>query len=201
MPRTGEQAQGLKTTSSHPHAACGGGKSTGDRARVTTHSAWKTRQSSEATASNHVQRLENKRQEEHTQPQIGRRCSFQPNADDKRSGTSGLPRAETENAPVEMSRDECLHGRRQLWAGASATRELMPQEDITQITPSMVTPVKDSSRRSSRCRRDEPCSPPGPRPKVGWPTEAEVRWIIKREDDPEEESRSPTMRPRKRAAV
>ena len=35
---------------------------------------------------------------------------------------------------------------------------------------------------------DEPCSPPGPRPKVGWPTEAKARWISKREDDPEEES-------------
>ena len=35
---------------------------------------------------------------------------------------------------------------------------------------------------------DEPCSPRGPRHKVGWPTEAEASWIIKHEHDPEEES-------------
>ena len=74
-----------------------------------------------------------KRKEEHTQPQEGGRASsLQPDADAMRSGTSNFPRAET--APVAMqlsddrqSRDECLHGRTQLWA--SATRQLMPQED------------------------------------------------------------------------
>ena len=35
---------------------------------------------------------------------------------------------------------------------------------------------------------DEPCSPTGPRLKVGWPTEAGARWITEHEDDPEEES-------------
>ena len=66
----------------------------------------------------------------------------------------------------------------------------MPQEDITQTTPSMVTPVQDSSKRSSRCRpsANEPCSLPGPRLKVAWPTEAGARWITEHEDDPEEES-------------
>ena len=67
----------------------------------------------------------------------------------------------------------------------------MPHEDITQTTPSMVTPVTDSLEQAKlemQTSADEPCSPPGPRPKAGWPTEAEARWIIKREDDPEEES-------------
>ena len=67
----------------------------------------------------------------------------------------------------------------------------MPQEDITQTTPSMVTPVKDSCRRSSRSRRDEPCSPLRQRPYVGRSAEADARWIIQREDDPEEESPQP----------
>ena len=43
VPRTGEQAHGLQEVSSHPHAACGEGKSSVERARVPTHSVWKTR--------------------------------------------------------------------------------------------------------------------------------------------------------------
>ena len=44
------------------------------------------------------------------------------------------------------------------------------------------------AREAEECDEEEPCSAPGPRPKVGLPTEAEDRWIIKREDDSEEES-------------
>ena len=101
---------------------------------------------------------------------------------------------------TRQSRDECLHGRTQLWA--SATRELMPQED-THTTPSMVTPVKDSSRRSSRCRRvqmnrafpqnQDPKSVGSQKPKPDGSSSA--RMIPKRK------ARSPTMRPRRRAAV
>ena len=85
-----------------------------------------------------------------------RRCSFQPDADDKRSGATGFLRAET--APVVMrlsdtrqSRDECLHGRTQLWARAA--RKLMSQEDITQTAPSMVAPEK-----ADECDEEELCS-------------------------------------------
>ena len=81
VPRTGEQAHGLKTTS-HPHAACGGksphtaceDRKAQRRQQVATCSAWKTKRKG--------------------------RCSFQPDVDDKRSGTTGFPRAET--APVAM---------------------------------------------------------------------------------------------------
>ena len=59
----------------------------------------------------------------------------------------------------------------------------MPQEDITQTTPSMVAPAKLEKQTSA----DEPCSPPGPRPNVGRPAEAGARWITERKDDPEEE--------------
>ena len=49
-----------------------------------------------------------------------------------RSGTSNFPRAERGPVAMQLSddrqnRDECLHGRTQLWA--SATRQLMSQED------------------------------------------------------------------------
>ena len=43
VPRTGEQAHGFQEVRSHPHAACGEGKSSVERARVPTHSVWKTR--------------------------------------------------------------------------------------------------------------------------------------------------------------
>ena len=91
------------------------------------------------------------------------------------SGTSGSPRAETATAQgmwlsdTRQSRDECLHGH---------SSGPVPRESSCHRRTS----------REMQTSADEPCSPPGPRPKVGWPTEAEARWIIKREDDPEEES-------------
>ena len=164
VPRTGEQAHGLKTTS-HPHAACGGGKSS-EASRATKahtqrveddekalrterkgpHTVCEVRESSEATASGHVQRWENKSK---------RRCSFQPDADDKRSCTTSFPRAETTSVAMALSdtrqsRDECLHGRTQLWT--SVTRKPMPQEDITQTTPLMVAPAVQRRDRGEVCK-------------------------------------------------
>ena len=64
------------------------------------------------------------------------------------------------------------------------------QEDITQTTPSMVAPEKDSNRRSSRSRRVQMNRAvlPQPRPNVGRPAEARARWITEHDDDPEKES-------------
>ena len=43
-----------------------------------------------------------------------------------------------------------------------ATRELMPQEDITHTTPSMVTPTE--AREAGECGKGEPCGPPKTKP-------------------------------------
>ena len=159
VPRPGEQAHGLQnnsvsSTSSKWREEKLCGKSTSDPTQSV--------ETREAQRRQHVATSAWKRKEEHTQPQEGGRASsLQPDADAKRSGTPNLPRAET--APVAMqlsdarqSRDECLHGRTQLWA--SATRELIQKRThvspdvttrhMTSSTPSTVTPKKGSSGRS-----------------------------------------------------
>ena len=141
-------------------------KGSEDRAQVTTHSACGDEGSSEATASSHARRLGRRR----------KATSLQSDA--KRSGTPGLP----EQKQHLWSRDECLHGRTQLWA--SATRELMPQEDITHTTPSMVTPTE--AREAGERGKGEPCSPPETKPQGRLARRGQVDHT-EHKDDPEEE--------------
>ena len=136
---------------------------------MTPHTECGDERSSEATASSHAQRLERKEKEEHsqlqaeehTQPQGGGRAQLSARRRRQAQWYVRLPRAET--APVAMrlsdtrqSRDECLHGRTQLWA--SATRSSCHRRThvslnvttghITRTTPSTTTLEKDSSSRS-----------------------------------------------------
>ena len=128
---------------------------------MTTQTKCGDERSSEVTASSHAQLLKKKEQ---TQPQGGGRASsFQPDADDKRSGTSNFPRAETALVAMQLrgdgqSRDEGLHGRTQLWA--SATRQLMSQEDAHVnrcVSGGHVIPTtldSNANRESSEAKQD-----------------------------------------------
>ena len=182
---------------SHPHTACGQGNSSEERARVPTHSVWKTNTPREAQRRQQVTTCTALKKERSFPSQLSvrlrRKCQTQ--------WCASFPRAQSallamQLSDIRQSRDECHHGRTQLWV--SATRELMPQGDITQTAPSMVTPVKDSSRRSSRCRRAQMnrAVPQDQDPKKPKPDGSSSARMI-----PKRKARSPTMRPRRRATV
>ena len=89
---------------------------------------------------------------------------------------------------TRQSRDECLHGRTQLWASAARKLIVTGGHHADNAVDGSARERLEQAKLEKQTSAEEPCSPPGPSPKVGWPTEAKARWIIKREDDPEEES-------------
>ena len=109
-----------KATASRPHAASGERRSSVERGRVITQTECGDERSSEVSTT--------------------------------RSGASNFPRAETAPVAVQLSddrqsRDECLHGRTQLWA--SATRQLMPQEGrmLQQTSPEATSHLRARQQR------------------------------------------------------
>ena len=89
-----------------------------------------------------------------------------------------------------QSRDECLHGRTQLWA--SATRQLMPLEDA-DVNRRHQKP-RHTPTRSTVTPRESRAGDAGSLTKTStsfWSTETEASRITEHEDDFEEESTQP----------
>ena len=134
---------------------------------MTPHTECEHKRSSEAAASSHAQRLERKEKKSIAncrQKSTPNRREVEEHSTKRRRQAQWyvrLPRAETAPAAMRLSdtrqsRDQCLHGRTQLWA--CATRSSchrgthvslnVTTEHITRTTPSTTTLEKDSSSRS-----------------------------------------------------